>query len=159
MLSHSVVSSSLQPYGLQPTRLLCPWDFPGKNTGVGCHFLLQEIFPTQESSLHLLHWQVDSLPLCRWGSLDIIYQGGNNVEGRLGGGNLSQRDSQQHRSSLSALILHSSKFHPSRGLSCLSLQFFWFHTLQQLHSYLCLFTDFSHVLFRLLAISRFDYLQ
>ena len=29
------------PHGLQPTRLLCPWDFPGKNTGVGCHFLLQ----------------------------------------------------------------------------------------------------------------------
>ena len=27
----------LQPHGLQPTRLLCPWDFPGKNTGVGCH--------------------------------------------------------------------------------------------------------------------------
>ena len=36
-----VVSDSLQPHGLQPTRLLCPWDFPGKNTGVGCHFLLQ----------------------------------------------------------------------------------------------------------------------
>ena len=32
---------SLRPHGLQPTRLLCPWDFPGKNTGVGCHFLLQ----------------------------------------------------------------------------------------------------------------------
>ena len=31
---------------LQPARLLCPWDFPGKNTGVGCHFLLQGIFPT-----------------------------------------------------------------------------------------------------------------
>ena len=38
---HSVVSNSLQPHGLQPTRLLRPWDFPGKNTGVGCHFLLQ----------------------------------------------------------------------------------------------------------------------
>ena len=35
--SHSVVSNSLRPHGLQPTRLLCPWDFPGKNTGVGCH--------------------------------------------------------------------------------------------------------------------------
>ena len=41
MLSHSVVSDSLQPQGLQPTRLLCLWNFPGKNTGVGCHFLLQ----------------------------------------------------------------------------------------------------------------------
>ena len=42
-----VLSDSLQPYGLQPARLLCPWDSPCKNTGVGCHFLLQEIFPTQ----------------------------------------------------------------------------------------------------------------
>ena len=43
------VCNSLPPHGLQPTRLLCPWDFPGKNTGVGCHFLLQGIFPTQGS--------------------------------------------------------------------------------------------------------------
>ena len=34
-----------------PTRLLCPWGFIGKNAGVGCHFLLQEIFPTQGSNL------------------------------------------------------------------------------------------------------------
>ena len=34
-----VVSDSLQSHGLEPTRLLCPWGFPGKNTGVGCHFL------------------------------------------------------------------------------------------------------------------------
>ena len=39
------------------TRLLCPWDSPGKNTGVGCHALLQGIFPTQGSSLYLLHWE------------------------------------------------------------------------------------------------------
>ena len=42
-------------------RLLCPWDSPGKNTEVGCHALLQGIFPTQESNLsllYLLHWQV-----------------------------------------------------------------------------------------------------
>ena len=60
----SVVSDSLHPYGLQPTRLLCPWDSPGKHTGVGCHALLQGIFPTQGlnlSLLHLLHWQADSL--------------------------------------------------------------------------------------------------
>jgi len=36
-------------------RLLCPWDSPGKNTGVGCHTLLQGIFPTQESNPHLWH--------------------------------------------------------------------------------------------------------
>ena len=44
-----------------------PWDFPGENTGVGCHFLLQGIFSTQGSNPHLLrvwHWQADSLPLC-----------------------------------------------------------------------------------------------
>ena len=51
----SVVSDSLRPYGLSPIRLLCPWDFPGKNTGVGCPFLLLGIFPTQGSSLRLLH--------------------------------------------------------------------------------------------------------
>ena len=40
LFSHSVVSNSLWPHRLQPTRLLCPWGFPGKNIGVGCHFLL-----------------------------------------------------------------------------------------------------------------------
>ena len=62
----SVMSDSLQPHGRPPTRLLCPWNSPGNNTGVGCHFLLQGIFPTQGSNpslLCLLHWQVDSLPL------------------------------------------------------------------------------------------------
>ena len=39
--SRSVMSDSLRPPGLQPTRLLCPWDFPGKSTGVGCHCLLR----------------------------------------------------------------------------------------------------------------------
>ena len=38
--SHAVVSYSSRPHGLQPTRLLCPWDFPGKSTGMGCHCLL-----------------------------------------------------------------------------------------------------------------------
>ena len=44
-----------------PTRLLCPWDSPGKNTGVGCHALVQGIFPTQGSNLRLLcllHWSL-----------------------------------------------------------------------------------------------------
>ena len=53
----------LQTHGLQPTRLFCPWDFPGKNSGVGCHFLPQGIVPDQWSNLCLLHWQADSLPL------------------------------------------------------------------------------------------------
>ena len=46
---------TLQLYGPWPTRLLCPWDSPGKNTGVGCHFLLQEIFQTQRLNPGLLH--------------------------------------------------------------------------------------------------------
>ena len=41
---------TLQAHGLQPTRLLCPWDFPGKVTGVGCHFFLQGIFPNQDQT-------------------------------------------------------------------------------------------------------------
>ena len=45
----------LKRYGPQPARFLCLWDSPGKNTGVGCHFLLQGICPTQELNLGLLH--------------------------------------------------------------------------------------------------------
>ena len=48
---------SLWRHGLQPARLLCPWDSPGKNTGVGCHSLLQGIFPTQRSNLSLLNYR------------------------------------------------------------------------------------------------------
>ena len=48
------MSDSLQPYGLSPARLLCPWDSPGKNTGVGSHTLLQGIFLTQVSNWSLL---------------------------------------------------------------------------------------------------------
>ena len=58
MISGSVMSSSLQPHVLWPTRLLCSW--------TTCHFLLQGIFLTQGSNmclLYLLHWEADSLPL------------------------------------------------------------------------------------------------
>ena len=54
LFSCSVGSNSLQPHGLQPTRLLCSWDFPDKNTRVSCHALLQGIFPAQGSNLRLL---------------------------------------------------------------------------------------------------------
>ena len=47
----------------QHVRLLCPWDFPGKNTRVGCHFLIQGISLAQGLNPHLLHWQVETLPL------------------------------------------------------------------------------------------------
>ena len=55
LFSLSVMSNYLQPHGLLPARLLCPKDSPDKKTGVGCHFLLQEIFPTQGSNPGLLH--------------------------------------------------------------------------------------------------------
>ena len=61
----------LRPQGLKLARLLCPWDFPGKNTGVGCPFLLQGIFPTQGLNPGLLHWQVGSLPLSHQGSPSV----------------------------------------------------------------------------------------
>ena len=50
-VSRSVVPDSLQPPGQQPTRLPCPWDSPGKNTGVGCHFLLQGMKEKSESEV------------------------------------------------------------------------------------------------------------
>ena len=43
------------PWTVQPTRLLCPWSSAGKNTGVGCHFVFQRIFLTQELNLGLSH--------------------------------------------------------------------------------------------------------
>ena len=45
VFNHSFVSNSLQLHGLEPARLLCPWDFSGKDTGMGCHFLLQGNLP------------------------------------------------------------------------------------------------------------------
>ena len=79
--NRSVMSDSLQPYGLwhglQPARFLYPWNSPGKNTGVGCRAVLQGIFLTQGSNLHLLyllHWQVCSLALVQHGKpLNEIY--------------------------------------------------------------------------------------
>ena len=65
VLSPSVMSNSSRPHELYLTWLLCPCNFPGKNTGMECHFLLQGIFLTQGLNLclsGLLHWQEDSLP-------------------------------------------------------------------------------------------------
>ena len=59
------VASVMQPQGLQPTRRPCPWDSPGGNTGVGCHALLQGIFPTRGLNSCLPAspaLQADSLP-------------------------------------------------------------------------------------------------
>ena len=69
--SRSVVADSLRPYGpYRPTRLLCPWNSPGKNPGVGCHSLLQSIFPIQGSNPGLwncrkilYHWSHQKSPI------------------------------------------------------------------------------------------------
>ena len=63
----TVTSASLQPHGLEPARLLCPWDFPGKNPGAGCHFLLQEVFLTQGLN--------PGIPHCRQALYHLSYQG------------------------------------------------------------------------------------
>ena len=68
--SCSVEPDCLQPHGLQPTRLFCPWDFPGKDTGVGSHFLLQGIFLTQGLNPGLLH--------CRQILYRLSYKGNPN---------------------------------------------------------------------------------
>ena len=51
------MSASCDPMNRGSARLLCPWDSPGKNIGVGCHFLLQGIFPTQELNPGRLHYR------------------------------------------------------------------------------------------------------
>ena len=60
--SRSVVSNSLWPHGLQPTRLLHPWDFPGKSTGVGCHCLLR-LFPSWWPYLKVILLENNVIPL------------------------------------------------------------------------------------------------
>ena len=70
-----VVSESLQLHGLTPVRLLCPWDSPGKNAGVGCHFLLQGFFPIQGSNPRLLlgRWIFFYHPFSRTPSLSVSF--------------------------------------------------------------------------------------
>ena len=85
----SVVSDSMQPHRQQPTRLPRPWDFPGKNIGVGCHFLLQRMKVKSESevvqSCRTLSDHMDCSPLgssvhgifqervLEWGSINLVF--------------------------------------------------------------------------------------
>ena len=91
----SVMSSSLRPYGQSPTRLFCPWDSPGKNTGVGCHALLRGTFPTQGWNprlLCLLHWQASSLSLAPPGKLEYQVLISNKFQVAVAGNSHRQRD-------------------------------------------------------------------
>ena len=69
--SFQIISPGLGPHGLQPTRLLYPWNSPGKNTGVGSHSLLHGIFLTQGSNLGLLHCRQILYHLSLQGSHDF----------------------------------------------------------------------------------------
>ena len=71
-INHSAVSNSMQLHGLQATRLLCPWNSPGKNSGVGSHSLFQGIFPTQGSNPGLLHCRQILYRLSRQESLVFV---------------------------------------------------------------------------------------
>ena len=76
LLNCSVTSDSLRPHGLQPTRLLCPWDFPGNSPGLDCHFPLQGIFPTQGLNPGLPHCRQTLYHLSHQGSPPIhVYEG------------------------------------------------------------------------------------
>ena len=90
----SAMSYSVQPHRRQPTRLLCPWDSPGKNTGVGCHFLLQCMKVKSESESEVVSDSSDpmdcSLPgssihgifqarVLEWGAIELV-----NYEQRVG---------------------------------------------------------------------------
>ena len=74
------MSNSLQSYGLQPSRLLYSWNSPGKNTGVGCHSLLQGIFLTQGSNPSLLHCRQSLYQLSHQGTL--LYRKSTNDSNR-----------------------------------------------------------------------------
>ena len=77
----SVVFDSLWPLGPQTARLLCPWNGPGKNTGVGCHFLFQGIFPTQGWNLRVLYLLHCRRILYHWatGETRVIYCNNENI--------------------------------------------------------------------------------
>ena len=75
MPAFSVMSSSVTPWTISCQAPLCPWDSPGKNTGVGCHVLLQRIFPDSGVDPMSPVWQEDSLTLSHLGSRRVITGG------------------------------------------------------------------------------------
>ena len=115
------MSNSLLPHGPHQAPL-CPWNFPDRNTGVGCHFLLQGIFPTQGSNLWLLHWQADSLPLSHLGrprkaNFPLKRRGARNsiIFCKLQLRN-SESLSQEAQGPEPGTPSHTPAFRPSRGI-------------------------------------------
>jgi len=79
LFSHLVLYDSFAAVWTIASQAPLSMDFPGKNTRVDCHFLLQGIFPTQGLNLHLLHWQVYSLPLSHERSLWLLTDMAGNI--------------------------------------------------------------------------------
>ena len=94
-------------HGLQPARLFCPWNSPAKNTGVGCHALLQGIFPTQGSNLGLPHCRQilsclshQGSPMVSWKGICYLWLGGGSgvaywISGKLGEAGLEHKQDHE----------------------------------------------------------------
>ena len=127
------MSHCLWPHGLYTARLLCPWDSPGKNSGVGCHALLQGIFPTQGLNPYLFHfllWQAAFLPLAPPRKLiSRIHRENQYV--------VSHSPVQTHtRRLLSPIFSLTERPH------CLALEYFLNSPLQWLHYFYSIFSVF-----------------
>ena len=126
----------LRLHELLPIRLLCPWNFPVKITGVGCHFLLQWIFPTQGSNPHLLQ----SLPLsCQRNSSSCVWTHTTTTQSKIYSISNILANSPPHSQRLS-LFWHGS---PSVTFACFVILYKWNHSVSTLlsgffHSSLCL---------------------
>ena len=94
--SRSVVSDPQWPYGLQPTRLLCPWDFPGRSTGVGCHCNLTDTWT------NLCNWTWEwSSHLWKFAAWRFVYRGLTEYQGPF-----TQEYDNHLRKSLSSFSSH-----------------------------------------------------
>ena len=79
LLSHSVVSDSSVTPRTATRQAPLSMGFPGKYTGVSCHFILQGTFLTQDWQTGLLHWQMDSLPLSHQGSHNSTFSSAQSL--------------------------------------------------------------------------------
>ena len=120
------MSNSLQHCGLQPTRLLCPWDSPSKNPGVGCHALLQGIILTQGLNLCLLYcrqilycWATREAPSYRYIFLrrpaqGLIHITQSSWQAHILGSHISQRTAINDSLFFSLLFVSSGLLHASQ---------------------------------------------
>ena len=117
--SRSVLSNSSRPHGLQPTRLLHPWDFPGKSTGVGCHCLLHVV---QECAFFLLftaassHLSLEDLSSPMWQKVDLpLTHSDSDWANCLQGVKLAGANKRAHSKYCRSreLSLKNTPYHPS----------------------------------------------